>query len=131
LDEFCGILDAFETQTLGKLYVEMERFDDARQVLGELKANPWVSYWLAKADLGSGNPTEALSQIESALLLLGDKTKYRSSFLALRSDIRWALEARNHAIEDIREAVRECEGGKYRVELEERLRRLEASVSQL
>ena len=109
---------AFHKQTLGKLYVEMRQFDEAKGVLTPLPPNAWVKFWLAKAELGSGNATIALSLVDEAL---GNLTaqKFRSTFLSVRHDIQRALGARE-AVNDLDQAIASCENEKFRGELVER-----------
>jgi hypothetical protein len=72
----------YHLQTLGKLYVEMGRFTEAKVVLEKLAPNPFGLYWLAKAHLGNGDALAAKNNIELAISSLDGGPKYRSTFLA-------------------------------------------------
>ena len=109
---------AFHKQTLGKLYVEMGQFEAAKEVLKPLPPNAWVKFWLAKAELGSGNDSVALLLIDEALANLTAQ-KFRSTFLSVRHDIQRALGARE-AVNDLDQAIASCENEKFKGELVER-----------
>jgi hypothetical protein len=114
--------DDFTLQKHGQLLVEMGRPGAAEAVLRRIDTpKAFSSYWLSKAQLGQNKDAEALASIDRALagLSMGQR-RYRSSFLAQRFEIRRAL-GDHAAREDLEAACRECEPGKYKVSLEQRL----------
>lgn len=111
-------LDDYRKQTLGKLYVEMRRFKDAKSLLITLGASPWAKYWLSKAEFGDGCYIESLPPISEAVADSGAR-KYLSTFLAHRFEVKCAL-GDPDALADLDEAIRICENEKYKLELQKR-----------
>jgi hypothetical protein len=112
----------FQLRKKGELLVKMSRWGAAEETLGPLdaKQEPWRSYWLGKARLGAGRAQDALTDIDAALAKHGVPDQYRSTFKALRYDIREALSDPD-AIDDLREAVESCSNARYKAVLEKRL----------
>jgi NB-ARC domain len=111
-------LDDYRKQTLGKLYVEMGRFKDAKSLLIPLSVSPWAKYWLSKAEFGDENYFESLRSINEAIADPSAR-KYLSTFLAHRYEVRRALRDPD-ALADLDEGIRICENEKYKLELQER-----------
>lgn len=115
----------FGLQKHGQLFVEMDRPNEAEAVLLRIaKPKPFALYWLSKAQLAQGKHDEAKAAVDRALDgLLHGQSRFRSTFLAHRYDVRLALDDLV-ARDDLVEAHRICEDTKYKVALEQRLAEL-------
>lgn len=105
----------FGLQKHGQLLIEMERPADAEAVLLRIAApGPFAFYRLSQAQLALGKAADALIAIDMALARLDSKqAHFRPSFLAQRHDARRALND-PCARDDLEEAHRLCEPGKYK-----------------
>ncbi|MDR7232737.1 tetratricopeptide (TPR) repeat protein [Caulobacter sp. BE264] len=98
--------DGFNTQRRAELLIDMGRTSEAESLLLPLlvERDPeWVERLLARTRLALGDPDGALLQIDSALARLKAE-HFRSEFLELRYDIRFALQDPN-ALEDLEKAI--------------------------
>lgn len=105
----------FGLQKHGQLLIEMDRPADAEAVLLRIaEPGAFASYRLSQAQLALGKAAEALIAIDTALTRLDSKqAHFRPSFLAQRYDARRALND-SYARDDLEEAYRLCEPGKYK-----------------
>jgi hypothetical protein len=121
--------DDFALQKTGALLVEMDRESEAEEVLrsiSRLETNPWAQYWLSKAVLVR-DASQSLALIDSAIVNLGQgQDRFLSAFYAQRFEARHAL-GDNSAAEDLRQALRVCDNGKFRSVLERRLMQAESA----
>ncbi len=115
----------FQSQKHGQLLVEMDRPAEAQKVLeqvGGFERMPWLLYWLSKALLQLNELAVSRRRIDEALHLLPESQKnYRSTFLAHRYEVR-QRQGDSGAVEDLKEAIATCSDGKYRADLERKLR---------
>ncbi|MGE6761827.1 NB-ARC domain-containing protein [Corallococcus interemptor] len=114
--------------------VNLLRLNDyslAQKTLDMVSAGRRDAFWhyrYAQAQHGSGDHDAALSSVDTALIQ-GGNSKYAASFHALRADIRKTL---NHPdwLADLVLAVQKSEPGKYRNQLEARVKRAQAGSDQ-
>jgi tetratricopeptide (TPR) repeat protein len=94
----------------------------AGAVLDEVEPAKREAFWAlrrSEAYLAQGNTVEALKCISGALGR-SDLRERRSTFLAQRADVLFAMGDRSHEAE-LRDAIEACDPGRYRDELETRL----------
>ncbi len=112
----------FGLQKHSQLLIEMGRHAEAEEVLRRIaEPSAFAFYRLSQAQLAQGKNDEALIAIDEAISrLTPGQGRFRSSFLAQRFETRVALGDAS-ALEDLEEAHRICEEGKYRLMLQRRL----------
>lgn len=109
-------------QKHGQLLIEMGRHADAEAVLARIaEPGPFAFYRLSQAQLPQGKRDEARDAIEKAIAgLAPDQAHFRTTFLVQRFEARRAL-SDPAAREDLEEAYRLCEPGRYKDALARRL----------
>ncbi|MGO2127984.1 MAG: tetratricopeptide repeat protein [Pseudoalteromonas prydzensis] len=105
-----------------------KRYDDSisicNSIIEQSDRDPYVFFWLAKAQLSLENLPEAKEKIGIALSKLPDNQKcFSSSFLEVKSDILRAM-GEGDFVDFLQEAIECCNSKKYRIQLEEKLREL-------
>ncbi len=115
------LLNAYQARGAAENEILRKRYESARQILAGVPEPIRDRFWryrMAQVEHGVGNNNSAIAEIEKALA--GERDKYTSALLDLRSDIRRSLADPNWA-EDLREAIKICGNEKYRVQLERKI----------
>lgn len=114
---------AFTERHRGHALSLLGQHDQALEVLSVAlaeKPDPWLRHRYSQALLGVRRHSEALAEIEQALVGLDGQMSFRSAFLEQRYEVRAAMQDPG-AFRDLEEAIEICESPKYAQMLREKL----------
>jgi len=116
--EYIGNKNAFDKRRIAEVYCRACEYETSEKnsldLLVENSKDPFVLYWLSKAQFNLGKFSDSLLNIEAAInLLKTDNIQYKSSFLELQSDIL-KVSGNEKYVEILKEAISVCDDDKYK-----------------